>query len=149
MCVSPKRCLKDGRPQPYTAGAHRWRGGCTAPSNRLLAVYDNVRSSSPTHDFEGQPASGTLAYDYDQRGNLTSDQLKGISQISYCPLNMPTRLEWSTGQTLNFVYTATGRRLTNSHGSKNEGGEIPPPPLLLTGYLVGEADTLGLSLLQI
>jgi RHS repeat-associated protein len=104
-------------PQPLDELTYRYTAqavGFSQSTNRLQAVSDVVTASAPTHDFEGTVPVGDQRYEYDQRGNLTADQLKGIEEITYSSFNMPTYIQWASGQELRFVYTATGRRITKT-----------------------------------
>nr|WP_121273844.1 DUF6443 domain-containing protein [Pedobacter schmidteae] len=61
-------------------------------------------------------AAQSSAYDYDENGNQKSDSRKGIT-ISYNYLNLPqTITKASTGESINYVYDATGRKLKKVFG---------------------------------
>ncbi|PYF74244.1 DUF6443 domain-containing protein [Pedobacter nutrimenti] len=56
-------------------------------------------------------------YAYDDNGNQKTDSRKGIN-ISYNMLNLPkTITKSSTGESLNYVYDATGQKLKKIYGS--------------------------------
>ncbi len=48
---------------------------------------------------------------YDGNGNLKSDSYKGISSITYNPLNLPKLITFSSGNTIEIVYDASGNKL--------------------------------------
>ncbi len=62
-------------------------------------------------------SNGTLAgdpvddYQYDLNGNMTQDQNKNITSIAYNHINLPTKITFSTGSNIVYVYDATGVKL--------------------------------------
>ncbi len=48
---------------------------------------------------------------YDGNGNLKSDSYKGISTITYNHLNLPKLITFSTGNTIEIIYDASGNKL--------------------------------------
>jgi RHS repeat-associated protein len=48
---------------------------------------------------------------YDGNGNLKSDSYKGISTITYNHLNLPKLITFSSGNTIEIVYDASGNKL--------------------------------------
>ncbi|MBK7477949.1 MAG: RHS repeat-associated core domain-containing protein [Haliscomenobacter sp.] len=76
-----------------------------AGTNRLTSVAD---ASGKTEGFK--PGSGA-GYTYDGNGNLKSDSYKGISTITYNHLNLPRLITFSTGNTIEIVYDASGNKL--------------------------------------
>ncbi|MDX2134914.1 MAG: DUF6443 domain-containing protein, partial [Saprospiraceae bacterium] len=77
--------------------------------NKLLSVSD---ASGSTQGFK--PGAGA-GYAYDANGNLTSDSYKGITAILYNHLNLPYRITFNTGHTLEWIYSATGEQLRKVH----------------------------------
>lgn len=53
----------------------------------------------------------TNEYDYDASGNMKVDLNKGITDITYNHLNLPTEVEWSDGRKIKFQYDAAGIKL--------------------------------------
>ncbi|RZK61317.1 MAG: RHS repeat-associated core domain-containing protein, partial [Pedobacter sp.] len=51
-------------------------------------------------------------YIYDDNGNLINDATKGITNISYNDLNLPTRVTFTGGRNIEFVYDANGIKLS-------------------------------------
>lgn len=78
-------------------------------SNRLVAMEDGTGS---VLGFKPAPASVTEEYSYDRNGNLTFDHNKGISQIAYNHLNLPTLVQFTRPggavDEIQYVYDATG-----------------------------------------
>jgi YD repeat-containing protein len=60
-------------------------------------------------------ANQTNEYTYDANGNLTKDLNKGISNISYNSLNLPSVVTFSNGSTITYLYAADGRKLRTVH----------------------------------
>ena len=76
-----------------------------AGTNRLISVAD---ASGKTEGFK--PGSGA-GYTYDGNGNLKSDSYKSISSITYNHLNLPKLITFSSGNTIEIVYDASGNKL--------------------------------------
>ena len=60
-------------------------------------------------------ASETIEYTYDNNGNLTKDSNKGISNIAYNCLNLPSKVTFSDGSTITYSYAADGTKLRMVH----------------------------------
>ena len=54
-------------------------------------------------------------YAYDANGNLTKDLNKGITNISYNCLNLPSVVTFSDGSTITYTYAADGTKLKTVH----------------------------------
>ncbi|MBQ0148098.1 MAG: hypothetical protein KBS93_06590 [Flavobacteriaceae bacterium] len=85
-------------------------------SNRLNRVTD---SSNNTNGFSDGNTNG-LDYDYDVNGNLIKDLNKGITNIVYNYLNLPTEVIWNSTKKIKYDYDATGVKLRKvvTDGSK-------------------------------
>lgn len=83
--------------------------------NRLMRVYD---STDNPNGFKDDANNGlpdlTDDYSYDDNGNLRSDANKSISNIFYNHLNLPTRIEFTTGDHIDYVYDASGKKLSKT-----------------------------------
>jgi RHS repeat-associated protein len=76
------------------------------PSNKLYKVTD---ASDLTRGFK-TVSSGSL-YSYDNNGNMTADPNKGITNIVYNHLNLPTSITFTGNKTIAFLYDAGGNKL--------------------------------------
>jgi RHS repeat-associated protein len=76
------------------------------PSNKLYKVTDG---SDLTRGFK-TVSSGSL-YSYDVNGNMTADPNKGITNIVYNHLNLPTSITFTGNKTITFLYDAGGNKL--------------------------------------
>jgi RHS repeat-associated protein len=77
-------------------------------SNQLLNVTD---ARDKTKGFI-EPASTTgNDYSYDVNGNMTVDQNKGITSVTYNHLNLPAQVTKNTGEYIKYIYYAGGRKL--------------------------------------
>lgn len=74
--------------------------------NKLLKVADGGDS---TYGFK-DGANLTTEYTYDANGNMKTDNNKGITNITYNHLNLPTLVNIN-GNTIEYVYDATGVKL--------------------------------------
>lgn len=75
-------------------------------SNKLVSVTDNGYTDGFT---DGN--IGTDDYQYDANGNMTLDRNKGIANISYNYLNLPTRITVNSNRYIDYVYDAVGTKL--------------------------------------
>jgi RHS repeat-associated protein len=76
------------------------------PSNKLYKVTDG---SDLTRGFK-TVSSGSL-YSYDVNGNMTADPNKGITNIVYNHLNLPTSITFTGNKIITFLYDAGGNKL--------------------------------------
>ena len=60
-------------------------------------------------------ASAANEYVYDNNGNLTKDSNKGITNIAYNSLNLPSKVTFSDGSTIVYSYAADGTKLRTVH----------------------------------
>ncbi|AWG24521.1 DUF6443 domain-containing protein [Flavobacterium kingsejongi] len=76
--------------------------------NRLMKVKDNTNSPQ---GFKDSPTD-TDDYTYDANGNMTLDNNKGITAISYNHLNLPVKIVFgSESQKIEYLYDAAGGKL--------------------------------------
>lgn len=85
----------------------------TTNSNKLLKAFDNVNPTTDNGklgDFkDGSNGSGN-DYTYDLNGNLTSDNNKAISGITYNFLNLPLVVTVTGKGTITYTYDAAGSK---------------------------------------
>ena len=80
----------------------------TYQGNQLIKVTD---TGNDAYGFK-DGVDLDIEYTYDANGNLTSDDNKGVTSISYNHLNLPTVVAFSNQQaTISYVYDATGTKL--------------------------------------
>ncbi|MBE6272359.1 MAG: RHS repeat-associated core domain-containing protein [Bacteroides sp.] len=88
----------------------------TLNGNQIQSVTDHVPTVAATGGFEFvDGASETIEYTYDNNGNLTKDSNKGISNIAYNVLNLPSTVTFSDGSTITYSYAADGTKLRTVH----------------------------------
>lgn len=77
-------------------------------SNQLLKVTD----SPSGNDYEGFiDANKTDDYTYDANVNLKTDANKGITEIIYNHLNLPTKITFGTKGTISYLYNSMGKKI--------------------------------------
>ncbi len=86
--------------------------------NKLLSVTD---TANKTYGFK-EGTNTNDDFEYDLNGNLTIDRNKGITDITYNHLNLPTNVTISNSEhngNITYIYDATGAKLkkTVSEGS--------------------------------
>ena len=90
--------------------------GQLVSSNQLQGVDDAAPSNQATHDFKDgggskyNPGTTTPEYGYDGNGNVTRDQNKYLSGITYNRLNKPTVLG-ITYNRIEYTYSSAGTKL--------------------------------------
>ena len=82
----------------------------------LSRVDDAAAASAYNGGFEFKDGvKQANEYTYDSNGNLTKDLNKGISNISYNCLNLPSAVTFSDGSTIVYTYAADGAKLKTVH----------------------------------
>ena len=88
----------------------------TLDGNRLNRVDDAVTASAYNGGFEFKDAVKQAdEYAYDANGNLTKDLNKNISEIQYNCLNLPGKVTFTDGSTIEYTYAADGTKLRTKH----------------------------------
>lgn len=88
----------------------------TLNGNQLTRVDDAVTASAYNGGFEFKDGvKQANEYAYDANGNLTKDLNKGITNISYNCLNLPSVVTFSDGSTITYTYAADGTKLKTVH----------------------------------
>ncbi len=86
--------------------------GYESNSNKLAYVTDkNNDASTKLGDFKEINNNTTTDYSYDGNGNLTLDNNKAISSITYNHLNLPSVITVTSKGTITYTYDATGNKL--------------------------------------
>ena len=88
----------------------------TLGGNQLTRVDDAVATSAYNNGFEYKDGvKQANEYNYDSNGNSTKDLNKGITNISYNCLNLPSVVTFSDGSTITYTYGADGTKLRTVH----------------------------------
>ena len=88
----------------------------TLNGNQLSRVDDAVSTAAyGTNTAFVNGASVAGEYAYDANGNLTKDLNKGITDIQYNVLNLPSTVSFSDGSTITYTYGADGTKLRTVH----------------------------------
>jgi RHS repeat-associated protein len=80
-------------------------------SNQLMKVTDKTNNPQGFKDDSDGYNDNEDDYAYDDNGNLTKDQNKNITEITYNHLNLPKKITFATGNTIDYIYNATGQKL--------------------------------------
>ena len=83
-----------------------------ANSNKLIKVTDNP-STATSGFLDGANLANEYFYDSTQ-GNLIVDKNKGIQSITYNHLNLPTKIIFSSGNYIDYLYTASGTKVAKT-----------------------------------
>ena len=83
----------------------------TYSGNQLTRVDDATGNAAGFSNG----ASAANEYTYDNNGNLTKDSNKGITNIAYNSLNLPSTVTFSDGSTIVYTYAADGTKLRTVH----------------------------------
>ncbi|HEV8285168.1 MAG TPA: hypothetical protein VGQ09_12710 [Chitinophagaceae bacterium] len=108
-------------------------------SNKLAKVTDaGSDPNTKLGDFKDGSNGSSDDYSYDVNGNLTLDNNKAISSITYNHLNLPSMINVTGKGTITYTYDAAGNKLKKE---VNETGK-PLKTTLYIGGAVYENDTL-------
>ncbi len=95
--------------------------------NQITKITDAVTPgplyAGAFHFMDG--ADVAVEYTYDANGNLKKDYNKKIVDIQYNSLNLPNGLQFTNGNTTNYVYDAAGQKLSVTHQTAVAGVIIP------------------------
>ncbi|NLN34169.1 MAG: hypothetical protein GX159_11330 [Flavobacteriaceae bacterium] len=81
-------------------------------SNLLVNVADAVTTGSNEGFKDGNTDPNLDDYEYDANGNMIKDRNKGISNITYNHLNLPTQIEFEgTNNKITYLYNSVGQKL--------------------------------------
>lgn len=84
--------------------------------NQLDRVDDAVAATAYNGGFEFKDAVKQAGeYAYDANGNLTKDLNKGIKQIQYNILNLPSVVTFADNSSITYTYGADGTKLRTVH----------------------------------
>lgn len=96
----------------YTYSAH---------SNQLSRVVEDGTAPNLPDGFSNGNSGTANDYTYDDNGNLTKDENKGIQSISYNVLNLPETVTFTGGRSISYSYDAAGIKLKKT---VNDNGAI-------------------------
>ena len=119
----------------------------TLNGNQLSRVEDAVSTAAygtNTAFVNGASAAGEYAYDVN--GNLTKDLNKGITDIQYNVLNLPTGVTFASGGFIQYGYTADGIKRRMMY--KEADGSGNPVPTVYCGNVVYENGVARLLLTE-
>ena len=103
-------------------------------SNQLQQVTDGFNDpASMLGDFKDLNPAATVDYAYDANGNLTQDENKQITSITYNHLNLPEQITITGKGTIRYRYDAAGNKLQKTV----EDLTTSPARTTVTDYLGG------------
>jgi RHS repeat-associated protein len=82
--------------------------------NQLMKVFDSSRHPAGFDDDSVDGLTDPVNdYSYDNQGNMTSDQNKGITSITYNHLNQPLKIIFNnnTNTRIEYFYTSSGEKV--------------------------------------
>ena len=95
--------------------------------NLLNHVDDTATTSAYNNGFEFKDGvKQANEYVYDANGNLTKDLNKGISNITYNVLNLPTGVTFASGGFIQYGYTADGIKRRMMYKEADGSGNLVP-----------------------
>jgi RHS repeat-associated protein len=98
--------------------------------NKLKGVHDNSNSLQGFKDKTGSTVND-IDYTYDANGNMLTDANKGITNIKYNHLNLPTEIIFNNSNSKKITY------LYNAQGAKLQKVVTDGPSMVTTDYLDG------------
>jgi len=85
----------------------------TYNGNQVTAISDNNGSQGlySVKEYQDKAGDSQSEMSYDANGNMITDLDRNISTIQYNILNLPTVIQFSTGNQIKNTYDASGRKL--------------------------------------
>jgi len=80
-------------------------------SNQLMKVTDSTNNPQGFKEDSDGRNDTEDDYAYDDNGSLIKDQNKNITEITYNHLNLTKKITFATGNTIEYIYNATGQKL--------------------------------------
>lgn len=90
-----------------------------AKKNQLLRVSDETNHPGGFADGLNQGDD----FEYDEFGNMNLDRNKGITEIAYNHLNLPTSIRFGTSYKIKYLYAADGSKLKKTIEELSSGNE--------------------------
>jgi|GEM_PF-3343031 len=110
-------------------------------SNKLASVTDGITADNKLGDFSDGNNTGTDDYDYDANGNLSHDQNKAISDITYNHLNQPSVIRVFGKGVITYTYDAADTKL-QKQTVDSTGSEVKTTTTQYIGGIVYVNNTL-------
>lgn len=110
----------------------------TTFGDRLLKV-EEAATANPLAGFNNGSTGSSTDYTYDNNGNLTADQNKTITSITYNYLNKPATILFTDGRKVEYVYDGSGTKLTMK---TYKAGAVLKTTTQYVGSFLYENDTL-------
>ncbi|SHF74702.1 DUF6443 domain-containing protein [Flavobacterium defluvii] len=85
--------------------------GTSNQINQLTKVVDNAPTASKVNGFIDSAANTVDDYSYDANGNMTKDNNKNITGITYNNLNLPAQITFATTGNIVYLYNAAGQKV--------------------------------------
>ncbi|MDG4945057.1 RHS repeat-associated core domain-containing protein [Weeksellaceae bacterium KMM 9713] len=85
-------------------------------SNKLRKVSDGVASTKGFNDG----VNLSTEYIYDPNANMKEDKNKGITEINYNHLNLPTEIKFSNHQKIAYIYNALGTKIEKTVTNRSD-----------------------------
>ena len=80
-------------------------------SNQLLKVTDGTNNTNGFKDDSDGTNDNADDYKYDDNGNMLFDENKGITEIVYNHLNLPTKIIFEATGEITYIYNAMGQKV--------------------------------------
>lgn len=88
----------------------------TYTGNQLCKVTDCTNGLMNEDAFEFKDGvDADIEYFYDRNGNLIKDLNKKIAEVKYNCLNLPSQVLFEDGNSISYVYDASGTKLRTTH----------------------------------
>ncbi|WP_281233125.1 DUF6443 domain-containing protein [Flavobacterium gelatinilyticum] len=80
-------------------------------SNQLAKVVDNAPAAYKAKGFTDSAANTVDDYSYDADGNMTKDNNKNITAITYNHLNLPLKITFGAAGNIVYLYNTAGQKV--------------------------------------
>ena len=110
LCLTRNSAFDDGGFDPNDDVTFNYHG------NQLIKSDNAIGGSCEQGSFHvSDKADMETEYFYDANGNMTKDLNKGIDDITYNVLNLPNRVTFANGESIDYLYNSAGTLLQKKY----------------------------------
>ena len=108
-----------------------------------MAYAQNIGGACITSlTYTTSDASSYIVQNVYANGNMTKDRNKGISNITYNTMNLPSRIEFENGSRATYLYSADGTKLQMKYETSYAGLLASGPPSGSTSTAIAQTHTI-------
>ena len=109
----------------------------------FMAYAQNIGGACITsRTYTTSDASSYIVQKVYANGNMTKDRNKGISNITYNTMNLPSRIEFENGSRATYLYSADGTKLQVKYETSYAGLLASSPPSGSASTAIAQTHTI-------